>query len=100
MLVLAISARGANADPARMAELQVPEAKKVWELYVAGQIKQFWFDAEHKPTPKGILLIEAESREAARESVIDKLPLVEEGLIDFDLYVLGPYPALAMAFTE
>ncbi len=98
MLILAISDRRDAYDPSRIGELQAAEAKKVWELYLEGHIKQFWFDADRTPDPKGILLIEADSREAARELVTNKLPLVEEGFIDFDLYVLGAYPALPLAF--
>lgn len=98
MLIMAISSRRDKFDPARMGKLQPAEAKAVWDLYLQGHIKQFWFDADRKPEPKGLLLIEAETREAARDLVISQLPLVQEGFIDFDLYVLGSYPALAMAF--
>lgn len=100
MLILAISSRCDKFDPTRMGELQPAEAKAVWELYLQGHIKQFWFDADRPPEPKGLLLIEAENREAARDQVISKLPLVQEGFIDFELYVLGTYPALAMAFDR
>lgn len=100
MLVLAISRRGDGFDPQRLGALQKAEAQTVWNLYQEGIIKQFYFDAARKPDPKGILIIEAEGRDQARDIAISRLPLVKEGLIDFELYELGPYAALAMAFDH
>ena len=49
--------------------------------------------------PNGVLVLEVPDLAAARE-VIDRLPLVAAGLIDFDLVPLKPYPGFARLFAE
>jgi muconolactone delta-isomerase len=88
--VLCISNRLPNADPAKLAALQDEEAARVRELYREGVVREVYFDKDRKPAPKGILVLECPSREAA-QAILATLPMVAQGQIDFDLYVLGPY---------
>jgi hypothetical protein len=46
-----------------------------------------------------VLVLEVPDLAAAR-AVIDSLPLVAAGLIDFDLVPLKPYPGFARLFAE
>jgi hypothetical protein len=46
-----------------------------------------------------VLVLEVADLAAAR-AVIDGLPLVAAGLIDFDLVALRPYPGFARLFRE
>jgi hypothetical protein len=97
MRFVAISRRSDGFDPARAAALAGAEARAVWEAYGDGLIEAFHFDADPLE-PRGILMLEAESREAA-QALLATLPLVSEGHIGFDVHALGPYRGLAAAFA-
>ena len=67
------------------------EAAKVWELYQAGVIRELYFRADRTAA---ILVLEcADAAEANR--VLGTLPLVEEGLIVFEIIPLRPYPGFS-----
>lgn len=96
MQVLALAHDTGPADDPRWPEIRVPEARRAWELYQAGTIRQIWFRADRA---NGVLLLEVADLAEAR-AVIDSLPLVAAGLIDFDLVPLRPYPGFARLFAE
>jgi muconolactone delta-isomerase len=70
------------------------EAERAWELYKEGKIRELYFRADRA---EAILILECENIQEAH-SVIDSLPLVKNGLIDFDLIPLAPYPGFARLF--
>jgi len=96
MKVLALGRDTAPADDPRFAEIRPAEARRAWELQQADVIREIYFRADR---PNGVLVLEVPDLAAARE-VIDSLPLVAAGLIDFDLVPLKPYPGFARLFAE
>jgi hypothetical protein len=96
MKVLALGRDTASPDDPRFAELRPAEARRAWDLYQADVIREIYFRADR---PNGVLVLEVPDLAAARE-VIDSLPLVAAGLIDFDLVPLKPYPGFARLFAE
>ena len=96
MEMICISKRMPNSDVARLSELATAEAKAAWELYSEGTVRGIYFDAE-KPT--GIIRLEAVDKEEARR-ILGRLPMVAEGLIDFDIFALGPYRQLSSLFAH
>jgi hypothetical protein len=96
MKVLALGRDTAPADDPRFAELRPAEARRAWDLYQADVIREIYFRADR---PNGVLVLEVPDLAVARE-VIDSLPLVAAGLIDFDLVPLKPYPGFARLFAE
>lgn len=69
------------------------EARKAWELYQQGLIRELYFTDDHC----AVLVLEARDKSHARE-IIDQLPLVQQNLIDFDLYALTAYPGFSRLF--
>ena len=78
------------------AELKKVEAAKAWELYQAGFIRELYFRQDY---PAAVLILECvDAAEAQR--ILNRLPLVEAGLITFDLIPLIPYPGFARLFAN
>jgi len=96
MKVLALGFDVVAQDDPRFAELRPAEARRVWELCQADILREVYFRADR---PNGVLVLETPDLAAAR-AVIDSLPLVAAGLIDFDLVPLRPYPGFARLFAE
>ncbi len=72
------------------------EALKAWELYQAGVLREIYFRQDR---PAAVLMLECASLDEAGE-VLSALPLVQEGLITFDLIPLAPYPGFARLFAD
>jgi hypothetical protein len=96
MKVLALGRDTAPADDPRFAEIRPAEARRAWELYQADVIREIYFRADR---PNGVLVLEVSDLADARR-VIDSLPLVAAGLIDFDLVPLRRYRGFAGRFAE
>ena len=69
------------------------EARKAWELHQEGLIRELYFTDDHC----AVLVLEARDKAHARE-ILDRLPLVQQKLIDFDLLALQAYPGFARLF--
>lgn len=63
------------------------EAYRGWELYKEGVIREMYFRDDR---PEAILILECKDLDEAREK-LETLPLVEKGLITFELIALRPY---------
>ena len=72
------------------------EARRVWELYKAGIIREMYFRQEKADA---VLILECTDAIEARE-ILNSLPLVKENLIDFEIIPLVPYPGLERLFSE
>jgi len=72
------------------------EAARVWELYQAGVFRELHFRQDR---PEAVLMLECADL-AEAEDVIGGLPLVQAGLITFDLIPLKAYPGFARLFKE
>jgi uncharacterized protein YciI len=71
----------------QLAPLLEPEAERVRELYAAGTFRAVW---GRKDIPGAVILIEAETSEAAQDALAS-LPFVVKGIVDSTLVPLGPY---------
>jgi hypothetical protein len=70
------------------------EAERVWELYQAGVIREISFRQDR---PEAVIVLECDSPGEA-EKIIASLPLVQLGLIRFEIIPLVPYPGFARLF--
>ncbi len=71
------------------------EALRLWELYQANVVRELYFRAD---APAAVLVLECASTEEAKQALAT-LPLVEAGLIHFDVIPLVPYPGFARLFA-
>jgi len=70
------------------------EAARVWELTQAGILREAYFRQERT---EAVLILECAGAAEARE-VLDTLPLVQAGLITFEIIPLIPYSGLSRLF--
>jgi len=96
MKVVAISKDLPGADEEQFTEdILRAEAGKAWELYQSGILREFYFTAD---THEAVLILECGGAGEAR-SHLAGLPLVQAGLIDFEVKALVPYPGFARLFA-
>ena len=94
MKILALE-RQVSRDPAgTLPSLLRSEAERVWELYQSGVIREVYFREDRAAA---VLILESADPEEAF-SVLRTLPLVHEGVIDFELIPLAPYTGFARLF--
>lgn len=72
------------------------EARRAWELQQQAVIRELYFRADRD---EAVLVLECEDVEVAR-AVLATLPLMEHGLIEFELIPLRAYPGFARPFAE
>jgi len=69
------------------------ESLRAWELYQSGIIRELYFSKDNF----AVLILECnDENEAAK--ILNSLPLVEEGLIKFEIISLMPYPGFNRLF--
>ena len=66
----------------------VSEALVVWNLYKSGVVREMYF---REKSPDAVLVLECEGESQAKR-FLDSLPLVKQGLIEFECIGLIPYP--------
>ena len=71
------------------------EAARAWELYQAGVFRELYFDRDRH---SAVLMLECEDVDQAHR-VLGTLPLVNAGLITFDIIPLMPYPGISRLFA-
>lgn len=95
MKVLAIERDVPGVDAARFTEVVLrEEARRAWELQQAGVIREIYFRADEDAA---VLMLECNNAEEAN-SVLATLPLVREGLIQFECIPLKAYPGFGRLF--
>jgi hypothetical protein len=72
------------------------EAQRVWELYQDDIIREIYFRDNRS---EAILILECQNVNEATK-ILSTLPLVKEGLIEFELIPLKPYPGFSRLFTS
>jgi hypothetical protein len=72
------------------------EAARAWELYQAGVLRELYFRQDRA---EAVLVLEC-ADVASAEEILATLPLVEQGLITFDLIPLRPYPGFSRLFAD
>ncbi len=93
ILVIERELPGATAEDFRP-HLQA-EARRAWELYQAGVFREMYFRADEAVA---VLMLECADVGAA-QAVLNTLPLVQAGLIAFDVIPLRAYPGFARLFA-
>ncbi len=96
ILALEHNPAGVNAIGQFTEALLKREARRIWDLYQAGVIRELYFRADQHVA---VLMLECASVEEAR-IVLTTLPLVYENLIEFELIPLVAYPGFARIFSE
>lgn len=95
MKILALEHESPGAAAAQFAPHLRAEAQRAWELHQAGIIRELHFRADRM---EAVLVLECDSLEEA-QAALDSLPLVQAGLIAFELIPLRPYPGFARLFA-
>lgn len=72
------------------------EAAHVWELYKRGVVREIYF---HRDEHIAVLMMECESVAEAND-VLATLPLVQAGLIRFQIMPLVPYDGFERLFAK
>jgi len=95
MKFLALERELASATAEAFQPLLKDEARRLWELQQAGLLREAYFDADHHTA---VLMLECSDTQAAW-TLLAGLPLVQAGLIAFDLIPLVPYDGYARLFA-
>jgi muconolactone delta-isomerase len=82
------------ADNAFTPALGKAEAARAWALHQEGVIRELYFRADRH---EAVLVLECADADDAR-AVLGTLPLVEAGLIAFEVIPLVAYPGFARLF--
>jgi hypothetical protein len=96
MKILAIEKEVSGKTKEQFKTFLKPEAQKVWDLYQAGIIREIYFSEPHH---NAVVILECTNENKARE-ILKTLPLVEENLIDFDIFPLVPYDGFSRLFEN
>jgi hypothetical protein len=96
MKILAMAKDAPGTTPEDFQPYLELEAKSVWELYKNGIVREMYFRQE---SPDAVLVLECEDLSQA-EMALDELPLVKQGLIEFNCIGLVPYPGFERLFQE
>ena len=96
MKILAIEQEIAERSPADYKKVAKSEARRVWELIQEDKIREIYFRSDENTA---VILLECEDLQEAKKT-LDSLPMVHNGLIDFELIPLKPYPGLARLFDN
>jgi muconolactone delta-isomerase len=96
MKILAMEIETEGVKPEQYQSHLKAEARHVWELHQNGIIRELYFRADRS---EAVLILECSDVEVARQ-VLASLPLVQAGLITFEVIPLIPYPGFARLFGE
>ena len=96
MKILAIEKDIASAPSGDHAQELKREALRIWSLYQEGVVREAYFRQDRHAA---VLVLECADAARARD-VLSTLPLVQAGLIEFDVIPLVPYPGFARLFAS
>jgi muconolactone delta-isomerase len=96
MKILALEQEIPGTKPEQFAPHLKAEAARVWELYISGQIRETYFRGDRD---EAVLILECADVEDAHQ-VLATLPLVQAGLIRFEVIPLVPYPGFERLFGK
>lgn len=86
MKILAIEKELKTVDWKKESNTLVEEARSVYKMLLTGNLREVYF-TENK---NAILILECEDKIAAKQ-LLESLPLVQKGIIAFDMMELQPY---------
>jgi hypothetical protein len=87
MTVLAIAHALPGATAEAFQRVRPEEIRGVWNIYRRGQIGQIYYCTDREVA---VLFLNCDTIDDAR-AILAELPMVREGLIDFDYYPIGPF---------
>ena len=96
MKIIAMEVESQGVTPEQYQPHLKAEARRVWELHQSGVIRELYFRADRS---EAVLVLECKDVHEARQA-LGSLPLVEAGLISFELIPLVPYPGFARLFER
>ncbi len=96
MKILALEVEKAGLSAADFAPHLKAEAQRVWDLQQADVIRELYFRADQHTA---VLMLECATLDDA-QAALNTLPLVERGLITFELIPLAPYDGFARLASE
>jgi muconolactone delta-isomerase len=96
MKILALEKEIPDTTPEQFMPLLKAEAARVWELYKSGHIRETYFRGDRD---EAVLILECSDAEEARQ-VLGTLPLIQAGLINFEIIPLAPYPGFERLFGK
>ena len=94
MKILAMESESPGVKPEQYRPHLKLEARRVWELYQNGTIRELYFRADRS---EAVLMLECADVNEAQQTLAS-LPLVQAGLITFEVIPLVPYPGFARLF--
>jgi len=94
MKILAMEIETEGVKPEQYRPHLKAEAGRVWELYQSGTIRELYFRADRS---EAVLMLECSGIQEAQQTLAS-LPLVQAGLISFEVIPLVPYPGFARLF--
>ena len=95
MKIFAIS-KTAGVDFAALRPHLEDEARAVWRLYREGCVREFYLRSDG---PGVVFAFEATTAEEVR-SRLNELPLVQKGIIQFDVIPVGPLLSFELLMDE
>jgi hypothetical protein len=96
MKILALEKETDGVKPEQCTPYLKAEAEQVWKLVQDNLIREIYFRSDRS---EAVLMLEcADPGEAHR--ILETLPLVKKGLIDFELIPLKPYPGFDRLFGD
>ena len=96
MKILAIEKELPNTTPDRFKPHLKAEAARIWELYKSGKIREMYFRGDHE---EAVLILECKDM-VETKMLLDSLPLVQTGLIEFEVISLVPYLGFERLFQQ
>jgi len=102
MKIIALEKAVSGVKPDQFAPFAVAEARAAWELYQAGIVREMYLRKDLELNQNwlaAVLILECEDVSQARQA-LNRLPLVEKGLIAFDVYALTPHNHFAKLFAN
>lgn len=96
MKILAIERALPQVPAAAFAAHAAAEAKRVWQLVQEGVIRETYFRQDQSAA---VLVLEC-ADVAEAKAVLQTLPMVEAGLITFEIIPLIAYPGFARLFAD
>jgi hypothetical protein len=86
----------APEEMGKITPLLQAEAKHAWELYKEGKFRELYFRADH---PGAVIVLECENVDEAKK-LMEDLPLVKAGYIEFEYIPVGPFTPFEGLFAK
>ena len=96
MKILAMEVEVEGVGREQFSQYLQAEARRVWDLYQSDILRELYFRSDRS---EAVLILECADPSEAQQ-VLESLPLVQAGLIRFEVIPLVPYPGFARLFPE